>query len=235
MRASRFCAIALFALGFPSCNLLRGQDAASAEAFLVSVYSHYQHGSRKNHSGIDFYGREAQLYFHSSLLALERADVKANGPGNVPAIDWDPICACQDWHGVWDLKIEVHIESPQQAGANVSFAVFNPKDRPADETSKLQITLVKEHGEWRIYDILDKSNPKFAPLCVNCSKMTSPAFEVIHRPRNTDLKPLRLQGSAADVFEISPDIDRPPRQSISKCGTYSSRINTAHGRLRHTL
>ena len=157
MRARRFGMIVLFVAVIPSCDLSSAQDAASAKAFLVNIYNHYEAGGK----GIAFYGPNAGRYFHSSLLALEEADLKETGHDYAPAIDRDPICGCQDWDGIWDLRIEVHVESPQQAGANVSFAVFNPKDRAADETSKLQITLVKEHGEWRIYDILDKSNPKF--------------------------------------------------------------------------
>jgi hypothetical protein len=157
MRAKRFCTIVLFVAAIASCNLSRAQDAASAKTFLQNVYRHYQNGGK----GIDFGGPNAGLYFHSSLLTLDKTDRKANGPDNVPAIDYDPVCGCQDYDGIWDLKIEVRVESPQRANANVSFAAFNPKDHPTDERSKLQITLVSEHGKWRIYDILDKSDPKF--------------------------------------------------------------------------
>lgn len=140
---------------FPSCQI-RAQDAASAKAFLENIYRHYQNGGE----GIAFDGLNASLYFHSSLVALEKADVKATGPGYASAIDWDPVCGCQDWDGIWDLKIEVHIESSQRAEANVSFALSDPKNNPTDATRKLEITLMSEHGEWRIYDILDKSDPK---------------------------------------------------------------------------
>ena len=156
MRAKRFRTIVFFLATIASCNVSSAQDAASAKAFLNNIYRQYQNRGK----GIAFYGPEARLYFHSSLLALGKANLKATGPDFAPTIDWDPICGCQDWAGIWDLKIEVHVESPQAAKADVSFAVFNPKDGPADDTSKLRITLVKEHGEWRIYDILDRSDPK---------------------------------------------------------------------------
>ena len=150
--AIAFSAVAI-SWAFPS----GAQDAASAKAFLVDVYSHYDGGG----PGIAFDGPQAGLYFHSSLLALERADVKATGPGYAPAIDSDPICGCQDWDGIWNLKIDVQLESPRRAIANVSFALFNPKDRPEEEPGKLQLTLVKESSGWRIWDILDESDPKF--------------------------------------------------------------------------
>ena len=64
---------------------------------------------------------------------------------------------CQDWDGIWDLKIDIQMESPKRALATVSFALFAPKDRTDDSLSKLKITLVPEDGQWRIYNIVDES------------------------------------------------------------------------------
>lgn len=130
------------------------QDATSAKSFLVSVYQHYQHRAK----GIDLDGPHAGLYFHSSLLALMRADDKANS-GEVGVLDGDPVCGCQDWDGIWDLKIEVQLKNRGRAEALVSFALFGPKDRTSDSLRKLKITLVPERGSWRIYDIVDESKP----------------------------------------------------------------------------
>ncbi|MGB6744328.1 MAG: DUF3828 domain-containing protein [Terracidiphilus sp.] len=130
------------------------QDPAPAKAFLVSVYRHYQSGG----IGIDTVGPHVGLYFHSSLVALFSADQKAASP-DVGAIDGDPICACQDWDGIWDLKIDVHFDTPERAKAAVSFALSAPKDRPKDSLRKLEFTLAQENGEWRIYDIVDRSDP----------------------------------------------------------------------------
>jgi hypothetical protein len=132
------------------------QDAASAKAFLESAYQLYRNGGK----GIDFTGPRASQYFHSSLLTLIHADIKANGPDNVPAIDYDPICGCQDWDGIWDLNVEVTAESAQKAEANLSFSLRNPKFHDKDELRRLKITLVAEHSGWRIYDIVDESDPK---------------------------------------------------------------------------
>jgi hypothetical protein len=159
MRALLRIAIAVsIAAMLPPCPS-HAQDAASAKAFLTSIYQHYQNGAEDGSAGINIDGSRAALYYHSSLLALMRADVKANGPDNVPAIDFDPICGCQDWDGIWDLKIDVRIETPQRALASLSFALAPPKDRPKDATRKLVFTLVPEHGAWRIYDIRDESDP----------------------------------------------------------------------------
>ncbi len=155
MRTKTFWAIVLAALFLPCCQL-RAQDTAAAEAFLRDIYSHYQNGGE----GIAFDGARASQYFYSSLLELERADVKATGAGDAPAIDYDPICGCQDWEGIWNLDIEIQVESPERVIADVSFAISDPKKTSTDATRRLEITLITERGNWRIFDILDQSDPK---------------------------------------------------------------------------
>lgn len=159
MRALPRIAIAIsIAAMLPACPS-RAQDAASAKAFITAIYQHYQNGAEDGSAGINVDGSQAANYYHSSLLALMDADMKANGPNNAPAIDFDPICGCQDWDGIWDLAIDVRTATAQRALANVSFALSPPKDRPKDATRKLIFTLVPEHGAWRIYDIRDESDP----------------------------------------------------------------------------
>lgn len=159
MRVKALIAIASFvAVTAPACAL-HAQDAAAAKAFVASIYRQYQNGAEDGSAGISIDGPQAGLYYHSSLLALMRADVKANGPDNVPAIDFDPLCGCQDWDGIWDLKIDVQAQNPQRALAHVSFALAQPANRSQDALRKLVFTLVPEHGAWRIYDIRDESDP----------------------------------------------------------------------------
>ena len=154
MRAGLILALTISVTLLSSARSSRAQTAAAAKTFLINTYAHYQHGAK----GIDFEGASAPLYFHSSLVALIRQDIKANGPGNAPAIDFDPICSCQDWQGIWNLKIDVTLESPKRAYANVSFSLSPPKGAPDYQLRKLVITLVPERGLWRIYDIEDNSD-----------------------------------------------------------------------------
>lgn len=154
MRSTLLMAIVFSTAAFFAACPSRAQDAASAKSFLVSVYQHYQHGA----NGVDLDGPRAALYFHSSLLALMRADDKANA-GEVGVLDGDPVCGCQDWDGIWDLKIEVQLKDQTHAQALVSFALFGPKNRTSDSLRKLQITLVPERGSWHIYNVVDQSRP----------------------------------------------------------------------------
>jgi hypothetical protein len=134
----------------------RGQDANSARQFLASVYKHYaNHGK-----GIDFSGSKAHTYIDASLQALMDADVKAVGPNEVGVLDGDPICSCQDWDGIWNLKIDLQMLKDGHARAAVSFALFAPQAGRDPNLRSLEITLVPERGQWRIWDILDKSDRK---------------------------------------------------------------------------
>lgn len=156
MHTKLLCPIAFSFIAVLSCTSSHAQDAVSAKAFLVNIYSHYSRGGK----GVDFDGPRSALYFHSSLLALEKADVKANGTDSVSAMDADPICGCQDWEGIWNLAINVRIESTPRALADVSFYLAPPKGPITPDKMKLKFTLVSEHGGWRIWDILDESDPK---------------------------------------------------------------------------
>jgi len=155
MRAKLVCSIVLLAAATAPCIASHAQDAVSAKSFLTSIYRHYQNGGK----GIDFGGPHSSLYFTSSLLALEKADVKAN-KGEIPAIDYDPLCGCQDWDGIWDLKVDVEVYPSRKALANISFSLRDPKYKVRDEMRKLVVTLVVDRGAWRIDDILDGSDPK---------------------------------------------------------------------------
>jgi hypothetical protein len=136
-------------------HLAAAQDLSSAKAFLVSVYQNYGKGGQ----GIDQSGPKASKYFHSSLIALLKADVKAVGSDVPVSMDGDLLCDCQDWDGIYDLKIDIQPGGAGRATATVSFSLFDGKDRKSEDLRKLKITLAVEHGEWRIYDILSKSEP----------------------------------------------------------------------------
>jgi hypothetical protein len=150
----------LLAMALASAGLTRAQSAnltaESARAFLAEAYTHYS----KNGKGIDQTGPRAARYFHSSLIALMQVDAKAAGRDDIPiAGDGDLICDCQDWDGIFDLKIDVQVETPQRANASVSFALFAPSGKDKGDLRKLRITLVPERGQWRIFNIVSLSQP----------------------------------------------------------------------------
>lgn len=136
----------------PAC----AQDANQAKRFLEEIYRHYDHHG----PGIDFTGSNSKKVFDSSLIQLVQADKKALGPDEAGVLDGDPICGCQDWDGIWNLKIAVQMLGVRRATATVSFALFAPKPGSDSDLRLLEITLVPESGQWRIDNIVDKSNPR---------------------------------------------------------------------------
>ena len=157
---SLFSCIVLLVALVPA-RLSSAQDAQSAKTFLASIYRHYEHGGK----GISIDGPNADRYFASSLLALVRADAKAAGPEYVGAIDADPVCACQDWEGIWDLSIDVKGQSPNHLDADVSFSLSPPQNHSKDALRRLHFKLIVERGGWKMDDITDLSDPK-APFAL---------------------------------------------------------------------
>jgi Protein of unknown function (DUF3828) len=143
--------IALFTAGS-----LAAQNADAARLFLRSIYESY----RKGGPGVDFTGPKSSRYFSSSLIALLHADQRAVGPDEVGVLDGDPLCGCQDWDAVHDLKIAITPFSADRIRASVSFALFGSDASPEQSIRSLEMTLVSQSGQWRIDDIIDESNAK---------------------------------------------------------------------------
>lgn len=132
------------------------QPAVSPQTFLASVYRHYQQGGK----GIDIGARSASRVFTRSLLAWVRNDAEASRPGNVGALDADPLCACQDWDRIWNLRIELQPEASGKVQAEVSFSIAPPERHRRADSRTLLLHLVSEHGAWKIDDITDRTNPR---------------------------------------------------------------------------
>jgi hypothetical protein len=157
MRFAPFLSALLVAVAAAGADSAMAQDASSAKAFLVEAYQHYS----KDGSGISVYGPHARRYFHSSLLDLVQVHDKVMG-SDLGEFDGDIICSCMDWGGIFDLRINVQIENAQRATATVSFFLYDGAEREQNSLRRLKFTLVPEQGQWRIWDINDYSDPKFA-------------------------------------------------------------------------
>lgn len=151
MPAKPIFANAILAIVFLTTNPSAAQDMSSPKAFLTSVFRLYD----KSGKGIGVSSR----YLHSSLVALVNADAKATGSDVPGVLDGDLLCGCQEWDGIWVLKTDLRMETPQSAHAVVSFAIYAPEDRPKDDLHTINVTLVPERGQWRIYDILYLARP----------------------------------------------------------------------------
>lgn len=145
-------AIALLSATFPITNALApAQEPVSARDFLTSVYRHYE----KNGKGVSLTGKSGEDTFASSLRELALRDAEANGPDQVGVLDGDPVCACQDWEGIYNLSIDLEPVDASHSSAHVHFSLSQGKDE-----RNLDLDLVRERESWRIWNIVDRTDPK---------------------------------------------------------------------------
>ena len=147
MRSRVLVAVAFSAI-FLAATFSCAQDLNSANLFLKSTFALYDNSGRG--TPID------DRYFHSSLLLLIHADqAAAERLSEIPGpLDADLLCDCQDWDGIWDLKMKIAAAGPKRAVAVASFSIVAPPARTKSDWRKTRIILVPEHGGWRIYDIV---------------------------------------------------------------------------------
>ena len=129
-------------------------DLNGARAFLVQLYAHYP--QRDAAPAFDPTGRSATSVFDPTMVALFREDARLTPPGDVGAIDGDPICDCQDDDGM-SVKIgPIQPAGPSRATARVDirFGKASPPDR-----RRLELDLVAVQAGWRVYDIHNADTP----------------------------------------------------------------------------
>ncbi|MDR3741497.1 MAG: DUF3828 domain-containing protein [Terracidiphilus sp.] len=152
MRAS-LCCLALFASLLPVSATPQAQtpDTASVEQFFASIYRSYH----RNGKGIDALSPVGAKFFDASFRALMRADAHAAGPGEVGVLDFDPLCACQDWDDVSGLSVSARAEGTSHTSAGVSFKLA---PSGSDVSHNLEFTLVRVAGGWRIHNVIDRTD-----------------------------------------------------------------------------
>ena len=129
----------------------RAQSADEARRFVAGLYGAYAH------SEPDYLGRQAQAVFSPRLLALIRRDARNAPVGEVPTLDGDPICDCQDADGLKATWVGVDRISPGRA-------VVRAELKFPDGREVITLDLVSVHGRWRVDDIHSPSTPSLVGL-----------------------------------------------------------------------
>jgi hypothetical protein len=165
MRASIRVRAAVLGLALWCWPLLgHSQSLADADAFVRSLYRGYEH----NHAP-DYLGAGASRVFSPHLLGLIRRDERFTPAGDVPSLDGDPICDCQDPGGLHGVQVQVASAGAGRAQAKVVF-------RLDTESRALTIDLVAVHGRWLVDDVHSKDTPSLVRLLLE-------AHPYRHRPR----------------------------------------------------
>jgi hypothetical protein len=164
----RAAALAMMALAMVASSPARSADLNGARAFVAWLYSHYP--EREGVPAFDPTGRSADAVFDPSMAALLREDARRTPKGDVGAIDWDPICDCQD-----DDGLTAKIDSLFPVGSGGASAIVNIRfanESPAS-AHRLEYHLVVVHGRWRIHDIKTRETPSLRMLLIR-SNHSSP-------------------------------------------------------------
>jgi hypothetical protein len=149
---STHLAYAAVACALVLASPLRAADLAGAKAFLAQLYAHYP--AKSGARPFDPLGRQAASVFDPSFVALLREDARLTPPGDVGAIDWDPICGCQD-----DDGMKTQIGAIRPVGPSAATALVEVRFAGVTTSDRIALDLVVDRGQWRIHDIRTKDVP----------------------------------------------------------------------------
>lgn len=128
------------------------QGMSAARAFVVALYDRYGHAEP------DYLGRDGPSAFTPDLLRLIRQDQARAGRGYVGALDWDPICGCQDPDGL--KLVGVVVEPTGSATARATARLQYPAGKPV----VVRLYLAFSDGHWRVSDIHEDETPSLVGL-----------------------------------------------------------------------
>ena len=114
-----------------------------AEAFVRTLYAQYANGGPQGEPPEP--GRDPLLT--RILNALVGADVRAAN-GEVPTLNYDPFCACQDQADFVVNATAVAQSDPNNAEATVTFTNMG-------EQKTLKLKLLREGPNWKVADVID--------------------------------------------------------------------------------
>jgi hypothetical protein len=131
---------------------LHAQDLAAARAFAQQLYAAYEHPASP--SGPDVLGKSAGRIFSPSLLQLIRYDQAHTPPGDVPALDGDPICDCQDPGGLHLAALDVASAGADRASARATLQF------PGEKSARtIRLSLLLTPSGWRVDDVATHDTP----------------------------------------------------------------------------
>jgi len=137
----RWRVVVLFCL---SISFAEAQHLADAHAFVSKLYDSYEHPACPE---CPIFDKQAPRIFSPSLLLLIRRDEAKTPKGYVGALDFDPICACQDWHGLHVIELEITRTRRSRAAADVVVGYA------AGTKQTIRLSLLQTPRGWRVDDV----------------------------------------------------------------------------------
>jgi hypothetical protein len=135
----------------------RAADIAGAKAFVGWLYAHYPTAGRAH--AFDPLGSAMPRVFHPSLIQLIKEDERLAGD-EVPTLDGDPLCDCQDDGGSRFTVRSVRAADFSRATA----VVVRSDDESGGGSENITLDLALVNGQWRIYDIGTPDTPSLRAM-----------------------------------------------------------------------
>jgi hypothetical protein len=135
-----------------------------ARAFVTGVYAHYPTAGRQ--PMFDPLGKDERSVFDAALIDLIAEDQRLTPDGDVPELDGDPLCDCQDDGGLTFDIGEVRATGKLTAQAKVMR--IDPQAAP--QASPITLDLVKAGGRWRVHDIHTPDTPSLRDFLAKANK-----------------------------------------------------------------
>lgn len=121
-----------------------GQQSPDPSEFLVEVYNRYKEGG----APIPFAEKGKNQIISESFMKIVEEDATL-ADGEVGALDYDPICWCQDWETMKIYNIDVKSNGHEATGF-IDYSLW--KDESSRRTQHFKLLLEKER--WYIDDIM---------------------------------------------------------------------------------
>jgi hypothetical protein len=134
---------------------------AQVRSFLESIYKHYPLAVGRG--GFEPMGRSATQVFDPAMVALFKEDRRLTPRGDVGAVDWDPLCQCQDDDGLRAEIDHIALDGPQIAYAHVKLHFPSAAD-------SVDFELRFVNRQWRIHDVKSKDIPSLRDLLIRANR-----------------------------------------------------------------
>jgi hypothetical protein len=151
-----WCLVLVMACAMALSPVAMAGAADTPDGFVRHLYAGYAPGKKP----VAFDYPDAAQIVDKPLLKLLRRDDETS-KGEVGALDYDPVCQCQDW-GPFTL-LSVKIVSSTAASAVVDATFRNFEGRNADHQT-VRFDLVRTGDGWRIHDIHSRDAPSLVAL-----------------------------------------------------------------------
>lgn len=122
----------------------------SPEQTIRQIYSAYTTNAEPDY----FSDLSDKSVLSARMKAALLKDQLATLPGDIGALDADPLCACQDYENLVLDNVAISQTDNAHADAAVRFRAFG--NAPESRSSELKIKLIVEKGRWLVDDVISE-------------------------------------------------------------------------------